>query len=155
MTTIALHARLAPHLPYIPQRTASVRMRCLRMSTLSRPHSAPKFVIPSKSAAGKCSEGSAFACFPPNVSLGALHLAHSRVSHSTHGATVLLVFPTKSLKLLLSGSTVVRINPEFFKSNFSRNARRPRLAFSRAPRYTRLFCKSSRISFSSLGWRSL
>jgi hypothetical protein len=147
-------------------------MRCLQMSTASRPHSAPLFVIPpdpvlsacdrkfvipslpafrrtaaklvilSKPASGRSSEGSAFACAPPNLSLGALHFAHSNVSHSTHGATVLLVFPIKSLKILLSGSTVVRTKPDFFKSNFSRNARRPRLAFPRVSRRTR--CSANR-----------
>ena len=170
MIPTAVPTSLAPHLPHLPQRTASVRMRCLQMSTASRPHSAPLFVIPSRPAfrctaaklvipskppSGRSSEGSAFAGPPPNLSLGVLHLAHSKVSHSTHGATVLLVFPIKSLKILLCGSIVLRTNPEFFKSNFSCNAGRPCLAFPWVSRRTRLFRKPSRKSFRSSSWRSL
>jgi hypothetical protein len=114
---------------------------------------ASRLFIPSLPAAGRLGEGSAFACAPPNPAPGTLPPAHSDVSHSTHGARVLLVFPIKSLKILLSGRTVVRTNPELLKPVFSRNARRPRLAFPRISWRTRLFGKPSRICSSS--WRSL
>ena len=89
-------------------------------------------VIPS------ASEGSAF--LRSGLLPGSLHPARFNFCtvvrftfcSSTPKATVLLVFPTKSLKILSSGSTVSATS----FNKFSRNARRPRLAFSRVSRRT-------------------
>jgi len=147
MSPAAIHTRLAPYLPHLPQRTASVGKKCLQMSTAGRTRRAPLFVISGLPAAGRRCEGSALLRLdlPP----GTFRSRRLPVSHSTHGARVLLVFPTKSLKILLSGGTVSDTN----FSKISRNARRPRLAFPRVSRRTRLLCKPSRICSSS--WRSL
>src|SRR5262245_9875353 len=98
------------------------------MSTSSRTPNPPLFVISSVPAAGRRRERSACGFIRLDLPHGTFHFQRLKVSHSTHGATVLLVFPTKSLKILLSGRTVVRTNPELLRPDFSRNARRPHLA---------------------------
>jgi len=146
-----------PSLAPSTRRTASVPMRCLRMSTSSRTHSEALFVIPPAQGFAGCAsdrrlrssrKGSAFALPPPKLSPATLHPERFNLCtvvpfsfcSSTHGATVLLVSPKKSLKILSSGRTVL-----------------PTLSLeisSRAPSPCRAFCRSG-IRKSSSRWRSL
>ena len=169
MTASAFHAGFGTLLAHLHQRTVPTRSGCLRMSTFSRPHNAPLFVVPSLSAPLARTRASAVLLSlsrrkTENGPCATCHRSYSPqqvllpvrpFSHSTHGPRVLLVFPEKSLKIVLSGRTVVQTNSKLYKATFSRNARRPRLAFPRASRRLRLFCKPSRKSFCSSSWRSL
>jgi hypothetical protein len=167
MSCPVLSVGLAPYLPLLPQRTASDHMRCLRMGTSS----SSRLLLTGRSGAQlappqtPCSlRFERFNCRtfdrPSSHSVpGTLHFLRFRfffpVSPSTHGAKVILVFPTKSLKIRTSGH---RVSATYFSRNsrnFSFNARRNRLAFPRVLRPTRLNCKSFRTSFSSSSWRSL
>jgi len=174
MTHVLLLTGLAPHLPQPLQRTISVRAKCLPMSTPKPPFflvtragvvpTTPSPVIPTGGRRVSVARGEGtLATTPPNLQTmersPSTHLARFNVRtgvpftfcSSTPKATVLLVFPTKSLRMRVPGS---RVSATSF-NQFSLNARRPRLAFSKVSRRKRLFRKASRKSFSSSRWRSL
>jgi hypothetical protein len=153
MTRVLLPTGLASHLPLPPQRTASIRMICLRMST----HTAPLFVIPMPVLAnspvprfsGSTSKGSAF--FRSDLSPGTWHFVRFQsLSPSTHGPKVYLVSTNKSLKIRSSRRRVPATNSS---SNFLSTRAVPVSRFLGVSRRTRLFSKPSRKSSSM--WRLL